>query len=109
MTLSFDLNARIGKDQMLEMHSFNSSNIHSALYDRSVRDLYVRFHGDRIYVYLNVPDTVWTEWLQASSAGSYHHENIKWEFVYEELTASDWPQQGRAAPANNQTVRRFLR
>lgn len=109
MSYPYDINDRLGKDQMLDMYSFNSSNIHSALYDRSVRDLYVRFHGDRIYVYWNVPDTVWEGWKKAPSAGSYHHENIKWAFKYEELTASEWPATGRAAPANNQTVRRFLR
>jgi len=99
----------LSKDEgMLDMMTFVSSNLHSGLYDRGTLDLYIRFHGDRIYIYRMVPADVWDGLKQASSHGSYHHEHIKWDYPYEEITASDWPQQGRAAPQNNDTVRRFL-
>jgi len=109
MPPAFDITDEIGKEQMLDMRTFDSSNLHSGLYDRSSQDLYIRFHGDRIYIYRMVPPNVWEELKSASSHGSYHYHNIRMSFPYEELTASDWPQTGRAAPANNATVRRFLR
>jgi len=94
-----------------DMMTFDSSNLVAGLYDRGTLDLYIRFHGspiDRIYVYRMVPAKVWEGLKSASSHGSYHHEHIKWDYPYEELTASDWPQQGRSAPQNDTTVRRFL-
>lgn len=96
------------KESILDMMTFDSSNLHSGLYDRGSQDLYIRFHGNRIYIYRMVPAKVWEGLKDASSHGSYHHEHIKWDYPYEEITASDWPQQGRAAPANNDTIRRFL-
>ncbi|WP_135302650.1 phage portal protein [Haloarcula amylovorans] len=86
----------------VDMMPFESSNLKAGLYDRQTKDLYIRFLGDptdRIYVYLNVPEETWSELKQASSHGSYHAEHIKWDFVYEELTATTgWPQIGAAAP-----------
>ena len=79
---------------------FDSSNIRSGLYDYATLDLYIRFHGepaDRIYAYQFVPSETWEELKQASSTGSYHYHNIRMAYAYEELTASDWPQQGRSA------------
>ncbi|GAA1280041.1 hypothetical protein GCM10009725_30290 [Aeromicrobium tamlense] len=95
----------------LDMQQFDSSNLVSGLYDFETKDLYIRFHGDpqdRIYVYLDVPASTWDGLVNASSHGSYHHENIKWDFVYEELSASDWPQVGAAAPTNNGDIKAFL-
>jgi len=81
---------------------FDSSNLRAGLYDRETRDLYIRFKGDpvdRIYVYLDVPEDTWQGLKDAESHGSHHHEHIKWDFVYEELTStSGWPQIGAAAP-----------
>ncbi|WP_434531034.1 phage portal protein [Haloarcula sp. NS06] len=82
----------------VDMMQFDSSNLVAGLYDRQTRDLYIRFHGnpvDRIYVYLDVPEETWQGLKEASSHGSFHHENVKWDFVYEELTdTSGWPQIG---------------
>ncbi|MEA5387113.1 KTSC domain-containing protein [Haloarculaceae archaeon H-GB11] len=87
------------------MMAFDSSNLVSGLYDRQTRDLYIRFHGDpvdRIYVYLDVPEDTWQGLKNADSHGSYHHEHIKWDFVYEELTdTSGWPQIGASAPTDD--------
>ena len=104
-----DINDRLSKQEaVLDMQSFNSSNLHSGLYDRRTLDLYIRFIGDRIYIYQFVPDTVWDALKSAESHGSYHYHNIRMNYAYEELTASEWPQQGRAAPSNNAVTRRFL-
>lgn len=111
MTLSFDINERLGSKQMIDMMTFVSSNLRSGLYDRSTQDLYIRFIGeptDRIYIYKFVPPNVWDELKSADSHGSYHYHNIRLEFPYSELTRSQWPASGRAAPQNNRTVRRFL-
>ncbi|EMA19020.1 phage portal protein [Haloarcula argentinensis] len=82
----------------VDMMQFDSSNLVAGLYDRQTRDLYIRFHGDpvdRIYVYLDVPEETWQGLKEASSHGSFHHENVKWDYVYEELTdTSGWPQIG---------------
>ncbi|MFD1512453.1 KTSC domain-containing protein [Halomarina rubra] len=83
----------------LDMMQFDSSNLRSGLYDSGVMDLYIRFHGDptdRIYLYQFVPQQIWEGLKSASSHGSYHAEHIKWRFPYEQLSSSDWPQQGRS-------------
>jgi PBSX family phage portal protein len=95
----------------VDMQEFESSNLVAGLYDYETRDLYIRFHGDptdRIYVYLDVSAETWSGLVNASSHGSYHHENIKWDYVYEELSATDWPQVGASAPTNNKLVSEFL-
>jgi PBSX family phage portal protein len=102
-SLSVELDDPLSPDEVrTDMMSFDSSNLVSGLYDRQTRDLYIRFHGnptDRIYVYLDVPEETWQGLKNASSHGSYHHENIKWDYVYEELTnTTGWPQIGAAAP-----------
>jgi PBSX family phage portal protein len=92
-------------ESRVDMMEFDSSNLVAGLYDRQTRDLYIRFHGDpvdRIYVYLDVPEETWEGLKDAPSHGSYHHENIKWDFVYEELTnTTGWPQIGAAAPTDD--------
>lgn len=95
----------------IDSTQFDSSNLQSGLYDYGTQDLYIRFHGDpsdRIYIYQFVPPETWDGLKTASSHGSYHHENIKWTFPYEEITASEWPQQGRAAPIGDKVVQAFL-
>ncbi|MFC6973640.1 phage portal protein [Halomicroarcula sp. GCM10025709] len=103
-SLSVELDDPLSPEEVrTDMMAFESSNLVSGLYDRQTRDLYIRFHGDpvdRIYVYLDVPEETWQGLKNAESHGSYHHEHIKWDFVYEELTdTSGWPQIGASAPA----------
>lgn len=111
--LSFAINEHLSKEGLLDMMQFNSSNLHSGLYDRPHQDLYIRFRqsggSGRIYVYNFVPEEEWEGLKSASSHGSYHYHNIRMNYRYEELTLSDWPAHGRAAPSNNATVKRFLR
>jgi len=101
---SIDVDHEAVKDDdndQVRMETFDSSNIHSALYQSLTEDLYVRFHGgddrqDRIYVYLGVDEDEWDSWLSASSAGSYHYDNIRMSYPYEELTnTTGWPQIGQ--------------
>ncbi|WP_254768225.1 phage portal protein [Salinilacihabitans rarus] len=104
-------NPAIDVSKDIDMVQFDSSNLRAGLYDYDTRDLYIRFIGDpqdRIYVYRFVEPETWEALKNASSHGSYHYHNIRMAYPYEELTASDWPQQGRAAPDRNDAVRAFL-
>lgn len=101
---SIDIDREAVKDEdndQVRMQEFDSSNIHSALYQSLTEDLYVRFHGndgsqDRIYVYLGVDEDEWNSWTSASSAGSYHYDEIRMSYPYEELTnTTGWPQVGQ--------------
>lgn len=90
------------------MAFIGSSNLVSGLYDYGSQDLYIRFYNKRIYVYYFVPQDVWESLKNAESHGSYHYHNIRMAYAYDELTLSEWPQHGRAAPHNDTTVKQFL-
>lgn len=90
--------------------TFDSSNVHSALYDFGERELFLRFlrtnEPDAVYQYTNVPASEWQGLVEAPSKGSYVNANIAFEYFYaktgrDELraTAEDLPQS---------RVRRFL-
>jgi len=104
--VTVELDDPLSPDEVrVDMAQFDSSNLVAGLYDRQTMDLYIRFHGDpvdRIYVYLDVPEETWQGLKNAGSHGSYHHEHIKWDFVYEELTdTTGWPQIGASAPTED--------
>jgi len=100
------------KQGQIDTMQFDSSNLRSGLYDHSSHDLYIRFRRDEgpdsIYIYRFVPPTTWEELKEATSHGSYHYHNIRMDYPYEQISASDWPQTGRSAPSENDAVERFL-
>jgi hypothetical protein len=100
------------KEGQIDTMQFDSSNLRSGLYDHSSHDLYIRFRRDEgpdsIYIYRFVPPTTWEELKQATSHDSYHYHNIRMDYPYEQISASDWPQTGRAEPTENGQVQRFL-
>lgn len=60
------------------MHMVDSSNIESIGYDADARELHVRFlQSGEIYVYYNVDEWIFTEFMAADSKGRYLNENIK--------------------------------
>lgn len=65
------------------MISVVSSNLDEVGYDG--QDLYIRFHGGRLYRYFNVPESVYIELLNAPSKGQYHARHIKYVYRYERL------------------------
>ena len=88
-------------------NSFSSSNVHSALYDFGERELSVRYlrdGTDAVYLYLNVPASVWQGLVDASSKGGEINANIAFEFRYFKLGRTDLP--GRNAIVDDR-VRRF--
>ena len=74
----------------LEQTTFNSSNLNEGLYDFGARELYLSFTRsdgqNSLYVYVDVPATVWNDLVNAPSAGSYHYANIRLEYGYLEIT-----------------------
>lgn len=89
--------------------SFSSSNVHSGLYDYGQGELYIRYlrdGPDAIYRYVGVPPTTWDELKNASSKGSYINANIAYGFMYEKLSSSDFPDNGRGL--SNDLARRFV-
>jgi curved DNA-binding protein CbpA len=53
-----------------------SSAFISAGYDRATRTLYLKFVRNRIYGYLNVPESVFTAFIGADSHGRFAHRHI---------------------------------
>lgn len=71
---------------MTEMHYVDSSNVEAIGYDSDSQELHVQFlkSGDT-YVYYNVDEYVFQEFLQADSKGSYLNTNIKPRYRYTKL------------------------
>ncbi len=60
----------------------NSSHIVSAGYDKYKKILYLKFLGDEIYLYYDVPGFIFDHLLKASSAGKYALKFIYNRFRY---------------------------
>ena len=62
-----------------------SSCFVSAAYDRAKEILYLKFVGNRVYAYLGVPESVFTDFLAAESHGQFAHRHIlgryRWKYV----------------------------
>ena len=80
----------LANKQEVDTEQFDSSNLDQGLYDREDRELYIRFDRDAgvdsLYVYLDVPPAEWEALLEAASHGSYHYDNIRLDYQYEEIT-----------------------
>lgn len=89
--------------------TFQSSNVHSALYDFGERRLYIRYlrdgEPDAIYQYWDVPAREWNGLVQAASKGSYVNANIAYEYRYAKAGRDDFPTQS----LGNDLLRRFVR
>jgi hypothetical protein len=59
-----------------KMIPLKSSVIKAAGYDARRRKLYIRFPGDRVYDYCNVPQELFDELIQAGSPGRFFREHI---------------------------------
>lgn len=88
--------------------SFQSSNVHSALYDFGERRLYVRYlrdGPDAIYQYWGVPAQVWQGLVDAGSKGSFINEFVAYEYRYALAGRDDFPTQNAIG---NDLLRRFV-
>lgn len=61
-----------------------SSNLVSVGYETDTQTLEVEFKWS-IYRYFDVPSYVYEELMNATSKGSYHHQNIKSSYQYERV------------------------
>lgn len=66
----------------MQRQTVESSVIRSVGYDPATETLEIEFHHGGIYVYANVPPSVFEALLAAPSKGSFFHDNIKDRFVF---------------------------
>lgn len=69
----------------MNRHPVVSSNLSSVGYDSVTRILEIEFNSGGIYQYGNVPETVYSGLISASSKGSYFHDNIKDRYGYTKI------------------------
>jgi hypothetical protein len=62
-----------------------SSNLVSVGYDSETKQLDIEFKGGAVYRYNSVPEHVYQGLVNAPSAGSYHHANIKSVYSFVKL------------------------
>lgn len=106
-----DLQAKIQAPlEEMPTTSFESSNVHSALYDYGERELYVRFMrdtgADAIYRYDDVPAKTWQGLVEAGSKGSFINASVAFEFNYVQINRGGMPNERDAY--RDQRVRRFV-
>jgi len=88
---------------------FESSNVHSALYDFGIQELFVRYlrqATDAIYQYRGVPAREWQGLVQANSKGSYINANIAYGYTYAKVGRDEMMEAARGLPQGR--VRRFI-
>jgi len=59
-----------------------SSNIADILYNEDTNELAVEFLNGSIYVYQDVPEHIFTEFLEAESHGKYFYANVRDRFIF---------------------------
>lgn len=69
----------------MKMIPVSSSNLASVGYDSETRTMRVEFRNDAVYDYHNVPQEEFEGLINASSKGSYLHQNIKDRYSYSKI------------------------
>ncbi len=67
----------------MERIQVNSSNIRSIGYEASSSILEVEFTSNEVYQYLNVPEYLFQQFLNASSHGQFLNDNIRYNYRYQ--------------------------
>ena len=70
---------------MPEMHLVVSSNVEAVGYDPHNHELHVRFRSGAAYVYYDVEDWVYREFMEAGSKGIFFSSNIRDRYRYRKL------------------------
>jgi hypothetical protein len=68
-----------------ELVLVSSTNLHSIGYDLQSQTLRIKFRGGEIYDYYNVPESVHSALMNASSKGRYHSCNIARCYRYKRI------------------------
>ncbi|MEI9477587.1 MAG: KTSC domain-containing protein [Deltaproteobacteria bacterium] len=63
-----------------------SSNLASVGYDLASLTLEIEFHSGSIYQYFNVPESLYTRLMSASSLGVFFHAHIKDRFRFRQVS-----------------------
>jgi len=61
----------------MERQAVSSSNIVAVGYDEDLQLLEVEFLNGSVYQYMNVPSVVYTQLIEASSAGQFFNTHVK--------------------------------
>ena len=69
-----------------EMVPVVSSNILEVGYEVSDQTLFVRFKGDSLYAYSDVPEDIYQGLLAAESVGKYLNQNVKGTYSYRKVS-----------------------
>jgi hypothetical protein len=71
---------------MPDMHYVDSSSIEAIGYDPNIQELHVRFlQSGETYVYYNVEQWVFEEFMRVDSKGQYFNSNIKIRYDFGKL------------------------
>ena len=70
----------------MERQRVTSTNIRSIGYDATNETLEVEFNSGGLYQYFNVPETVYTALMRASSKGRYLNDQIKDRYRYQAVS-----------------------
>ena len=62
---------------MVNMIPVESSNLSSVGYEASTFTLFIKFHHGGVFVYFDVPSSVYNGLMNAGSKGHYHAVNIR--------------------------------
>jgi hypothetical protein len=65
--------------------SVTSSSLSRIRWDEQTSTLEVEFVGGRVYQYFDVPEGVFTAFLQAASHGTFFAQNIRGHYRYVQL------------------------
>ena len=68
---------------MPELHYVDSSTVETIGYDPDTRELHVHFTRSGNYVYFEVEEWVFNDFLQAESKGQYLNQQIRGVYSYE--------------------------
>ncbi|MCK4386927.1 MAG: KTSC domain-containing protein [Candidatus Pacebacteria bacterium] len=69
----------------MERTQVNSSNIRSIGYDEQSSILEVEFISGSIYQYLNFPEYLYQQFINASSYGGFLNDHIRYNYQYQKI------------------------
>lgn len=66
----------------VQMQKVTSQNLKQVGYDKAKRELHCQFNysGNKVYVYVDVPERVYKELVAADSVGKYFHAKIRYRY-----------------------------
>lgn len=104
-----EFSARAPFEMLEDGAEFDSSNVHSLLYDFGETELTARFYRDgtdAIYQYPSFPASEWQGLAEASSKGRYINLNVKGAYSFTKFRISKFPRRGHGI--EHPVARRFV-